>query len=69
VDVNISLEMDSGSIAEPTCRNDPQGAEGVHNTYMRSIHQTRNIATMAPAMWMIQSLAVFGFPKLNMRQW
>ena len=46
-----------------------KGLERTHSTYIRSIHQTRKIATMAPAMWMIQSAAVLGLPKLNMRPW
>jgi hypothetical protein len=28
----------------------PERFECIHSTYVRSIHQTRNIATMAPAM-------------------
>ena len=40
----------------------------LYRTNIRSIHQTRKSATMAPAMWTIQSPAVCGFPKLNIRQ-
>jgi hypothetical protein len=37
-------------------------------TNIRSIHHTRNNATMPPAICTIQSPTVFGLPKLNMQQ-
>ena len=59
------LEKGRSSVARSLCRRWGNLNEQIHSTNIRSIHQTRNIATMAPGDVNDPVASCFRFPKIE----